>query len=224
MSDAIRCFWLEPTLEARVACRRYRSPHRAEGEAPDPTPPCPSNPIGLHQAIHWFGTRQIEWVKRAGEAGYPGWWSRSLVDESEPPHDNPLWPTKCESCDYAFVDADVWQLFWETLYRRVDTGALMTLRDAPAGAMWNCDWLPESWQGGDGRSICVRTPGGDWNIDSRASNCGLPQDSVHRCWIRHGEPPDLTVDKNGVTCAAGAGSILAGSYHGFLRGGYLVTA
>lgn len=34
----------------------------------------------------------------------------------------------------------------------------------------------------------------------------------------------ITVDKNGTTCAAGAGSISAGPYHGFLRNGQLVDA
>jgi hypothetical protein len=47
----------------------------------------------------------------------------------------------------------------------------------------------------------------------------MPDDGEHRCWVRHGEPPRITVDKNGPTCQAGAGSILAGDYHGFLRDG-----
>jgi len=48
---------------------------------------------------------------------------------------------------------------------------------------------------------------------------------VHRCWVRHGRPEDgtLHVDKNGVTCAAGAGSIVAGNFHGFLHGGFLTS-
>lgn len=73
----------------------------------------------------------------------------------------------------------------------------------------------------DGPHLCVQTPGGSWNIDSRASNCTLPYDYNHRCWIRHGEPPQITVDKSGVTCSAGAGSIACGSYHGFLQNGAL---
>jgi len=73
----------------------------------------------------------------------------------------------------------------------------------------------------DGPALWVQTPGGGWCIDSRASNCTMPYDYAHRCWVRHGEPPDITVDKNGVTCQAGAGSIQCGSYHGFLQGGVL---
>lgn len=42
-----------------------------------------------------------------------------------------------------------------------------------------------------------------------------------RCWVRHGEPPIVTVNKDGLTCAAGAGSIGIGGgeryYHGFLQ-------
>jgi hypothetical protein len=65
------------------------------------------------------------------------------------------------------------------------------------------------------------TPGGEWIIDSRASNCTMPEDTEHRCWVRHGEAPDFHVDKNGKTCNAGAGSIKCGSYHGFLQNGFL---
>ena len=65
--------------------------------------------------------------------------------------------------------------------------------------------------------ICPNGQG--WDIDSRASNCTLPNDNEHKCWIRHGEPPNITVDKNGKTCSAGAGSIQAGNYHGFLING-----
>lgn len=61
----------------------------------------------------------------------------------------------------------------------------------------------------------------EWDIDSRAKNCTLPQDRLHRCWVREGEPPLVTVGKGGYTCSAGAGSIQAGNYHGFLRNGEL---
>jgi hypothetical protein len=66
----------------------------------------------------------------------------------------------------------------------------------------------------------VKCPGGrDWIIDGRARNCSMPEDDTHRCWIRHGEPPAITVGKaGGFTCAAG-GSIRAGRYHGFLVNG-----
>lgn len=121
-------------------------------------------------------------------------------------------------------------------YRRTDTGdTYVRLAEAPAGAMWDAPWMHDhgTLTGGfllggpnvDGRFIIVRLPNGhDWMIDSRASNCTLPNDNDHRCWIRHGEPPKLTVDKNGKTCNAGAGSIRGGNWHGFLRNGELVQA
>lgn len=73
----------------------------------------------------------------------------------------------------------------------------------------------------EGPQLTVKTPGGRWVIDSRASNCGSPYDYNHRCWIRQGVPPHITVDKNGPTCSAGAGSIQCGDYHGFLQNGAL---
>lgn len=75
----------------------------------------------------------------------------------------------------------------------------------------------------DSPTLHVITPGGLWNIDSRASNCTMPYDYDHRCWVRHGQPPMITVDKQGVTCTAGGGSIQCGDFHGFLRDGELVT-
>lgn len=68
--------------------------------------------------------------------------------------------------------------------------------------------------------------GQHWDIDSRASNCTRREDNVHRCWVRHGDPTQphtVHVDKNGDTCAAGAGSIIVNAkqpaYHGFLHNG-----
>lgn len=64
----------------------------------------------------------------------------------------------------------------------------------------------------------------EWDIDSRASNCTMREDNVHRCWVREGEPPIVTVGKRGRTCAAGAGSIAVTGFHGFLRNGQIVAA
>lgn len=120
---------------------------------------------------------------------------------------------------------------WSPRYRRPDTGEIFDhLSAVPPGGMWDADWFHD-YHGGpmlggpntDGRILVVRLPNGnDWIIDSRANNCTLPADDNHRCWVRHGEPPNITVDKNGLTCAAGAGSIQSGNYHGFLRNGELV--
>ena len=80
--------------------------------------------------------------------------------------------------------------------------------------------------------LIVILPGGwAWDMDSRASNCNMRDDNEHRCWIKHGEPPNITVNKQGKTCGAGGGSINApgnmdGSrpgWHGFLQNGELVS-
>jgi hypothetical protein len=148
-----------------------------------------------------------------------------LMDTEEkieaPLNNDPRWPVKCDYCDFRFVKED-YQLFQDWIYRRQDNGEQVTLMDAPVGAMWYADWFNDiGWTGPDGRCLVVKTPGGDWIIDHRANNCTMPNDYVHRCWIREGIPPKITVGKNGNTCAAGAGSILIGGYHGFLRGGFL---
>lgn len=78
-----------------------------------------------------------------------------------------------------------------------------------------------NWDNCEGRHLIVHTPGGSWDIDSRAANCDKRDERTHRCWVRHGEPPSIHVDKNGNTCGAGAGSIQCGSYHGFLHNGEL---
>lgn len=93
----------------------------------------------------------------------------------------------------------------------------------PGDMYWNT-WYPNHvfWDNQKGPHLEVVLPNGcHWNIDSRASNCGSPEDKQHRCWVRHGVPPEITVDKAGHTCTAGAGSIDMGGWHGFLRNGYL---
>jgi hypothetical protein len=145
--------------------------------------------------------------------------------------DDPRWPKACE-CGHQFTEAGRWQIFTDTIYRRVDTGEECSIRVKVPGMMWDAWWMPDCYKGADGRCLVVVCPGGhEWMIDSVASNCTMRDDRNHRCWIRHGEPPSLTVDKNidpasnpsaATTCAAGAGSIQTPNYHGFLRGGVFV--
>jgi hypothetical protein len=193
---AIKCFFLEPTDRERQSLRRYAS-HTDGSEK------C-STKVGCHDAQVLIGEAPND-------------------DKAhEHPHDDARWPTKCEKCDYSFTEEDHWQLFTKRIYKRSDNGEESTLFDVEAGAMWHADWMPDERKGPDGHCLVVMTPGGEWMVDSRASNCTMPTDTVHRCWVKHGTPPDVTVDKNGNTCNAGGGSIQAGSFHGFLRGGYLV--
>lgn len=108
-------------------------------------------------------------------------------------------------------------------YMRADTREVKTLGEwyKIPGAMFDAHWYPDEWKGPDGRSLVVTTPSvRPWVIDGVASNCTDRGNTNHRCWTRDGEPPEITVGKEfGPTCKAGAGSILSGDYHGFLRGG-----
>lgn len=159
------------------------------------------------------------------------------------------WPTKCSHCDYVFREDDHKQYFTEHLFHRVDSNELLTLRAAQPGAMWFAEgfslWYSKR-VGADGHSLMVKLPGGsDWCVDDRASNCDSPckncgtpylqhatngcrvyADSQpnHKCWPRIGTAPNIDVQKrHGHTCNAGAGSIQAGGWHGFLRNGILRT-
>lgn len=114
-------------------------------------------------------------------------------------------------------------------WKRIDSGEIFKCQrhNLPIGAMFYRNELEgiDEFCGDDGKSLCVilpGEPGNEWMIDYKASNCGLPNDKVHKCWCRHGIPPLITVDKNCNSCNAGAGSIQRGNYHGFLRNGELV--
>jgi hypothetical protein len=204
------CFWLEPIRRARLSLRRYS----------DRDSTCPSTGWAYHNAqtaLFDVDERLEPW----GETG-------TVVYRHDGPQTRADVPPACEwppacACGYVFAEADPWQVFSDHLYQRTDTGSIVTLRTAPAGAMWDAAWMPADWKGSDGRALIVRLPNGhDWHVDGRASNCTQPDDYPnHRCWTRHGEPPLITVDKRGRTCAAGAGSIQAGNYHGFLQAGVL---
>jgi len=131
------------------------------------------------------------------------------------------WPTKCDHCGMAVpAHGAALQVFTQTLYD-TPSGEL-----EPSSMWWRKD-LPEDfyWSNHTGPHLHVKVPTGEtWNIDSRAKNCGSPDDKEHRCWIWHGEPPNITVDKNGLTCSAGGGSIETENYHGFLRNGIFTPA
>lgn len=140
-------------------------------------------------------------------------------------------PTRCFMIEPVYNADGSSILHWV----RPDTGEVFKgINSAPPGAMHYMPWIEKRLdetppsigcyyhKGPDGRVLGVQTPGGHWIIDSRCSNCTKKDDNVHSCWVRHGTPPNITVDKNGVTCSAGGGSIQCGSYHGFLRNGELI--
>ena len=141
------------------------------------------------------------------------------------------WPTKCDKCDYVFKDTDEWQFRPERLYMTIGSSIQFTLGKAPPGAMYYASWFEDRnlkdfmWVSPhDKRALMVVLPGGHhWHVDGTANNCTLPDDTVHKCWVRSGsvEHASVHVDKNGNTCAAGAGSIVVPGWHGFLHNGYL---
>lgn len=196
--DKIKCFLIEVTDRQIISLRRYAWTNDSDK--------CPVN--GYHTRMVFSHTWQSDGAPRTPDA----------EDKKDP-----RWPKVCE-CGYVFKPTDEWQFFNEWEYKRTDSGEFTTLRSAPVGAIWRADWYEDMKEfcGTDGKSYVCKTPDGDWCIDQRASNCTLPKDDVHKCWCRHGEAPDFTVDKNGNTCSAGAGSILKPKWHGFLTGGYLV--
>jgi hypothetical protein len=240
MREGIRCVFLTPTARVSVILRRYASPSK-----------CKQSGMGCHDASVTIG-----------EADDDG--SRAL--ERQHAHDDPRWPAQCP-CGYRFTETDARQCRHEDLFRLGDTDDLVTLRDAPTGAMWFAPWMSDidEWRGPDGQTLVVRCPGKhDWVVDARASNCDSPcancgvaysahkqfgaycsaaeRDRAaasgdvtageyrryrdarpHKCWIRHGTPPKIHVDKAGVTCGAGAGSIAYPGWHGFLRKGRLIA-
>lgn len=195
----IKCFLIEPTGLTLRYLRRYHSTLDNENA-------CAIH--SYHDAKKYIGK---------GTVGV-----HHIHDDPEfYDHRDPQWPTQCD-CGYKFTDTDNWQVFDPHEYARTDNREIsFSFRDAPTGAIWRAPWYEDFWHGADGKCYVCKTPGGEWIIDGRASNCGLPDDNIHKCWVRHGEAPNFTVDKNGVTCVAGAGSIQIGDYHGFLREGYL---
>lgn len=213
-------FWIEPTTPGTIEHRLRRYAHSTGTGFT-----CAD---GYHQAAVYIGDRLAVW-RVDPESG-----RRSLDFVPTTPHDDPRWPTHCHTCDYVFTDDDAYQDFQDLVYvnpvthdeyvlhRVADSDGLRPA--APPGAMWNAWWMTYNL-GDDGICLVVRLPNGrDWLVDSRASNCTMPDDTVHKCWVREGDPRNpstLSVGKTGVTCAAGAGSIQADDYHGFLTNGQL---
>jgi hypothetical protein len=105
-------------------------------------------------------------------------------------------------------------------------------RALPVGALFRQPWMKNFYWTNETEDplTCIvpsilTTGRSEWAIDSRCSNCSLPDDTTHRCWVRTGDIPYITVGKGGsgggVTCAAGAGSIKTQGFHGMLTNGQL---
>lgn len=208
------CFFLMGTDRNRRWLRRYTQTHAGGWTCAE----------GWHEA----SVPIADGPRRVSENHGPH------VTEDDPVEDfadDPRWPTHCaDGCGYAFTDDDARQVLTRRIYRvdavmpgaALDVGAEATIEEAPPGAMWYADWMGEWAQGPDGRSLQVKLPDGHtWTVDGEATNCTRKGDRSHHCWVRHGTPPLITVDKAGETCQAGGGSIQTANYHGFLREGTL---
>lgn len=116
------------------------------------------------------------------------------------------------------------------LMRNISTGEVVETPALPYAACYATHDPYDGYRKGpDGLSIiiicpCERYAGqkSTWVVDGKCSNCTLPGDKEHYCWVRHGTVGDrLTVNKDGHTCAAGGGSILMDGFHGMLTDGVL---
>lgn len=222
--DRVKCFLLE-----ELDLERVEVEIREGGE-------CPKRKGGGHFAVARLAEGKVDE-------------HRNLIDFDK----RELWPAAC-ACGFAFTEKAYRSGSYPRVYRRVDTGALMTTDEAPAGAIWRSTWYEENYpeyRGPDGRTYIAKCPGGSqWVIDSRANNCTSPckhcgqpyfahhrrkehpkacekyEDArPHKCWVRAGVAPLLSVTKGkpGESCKAGAGSILTSNYHGHLRNGEFVS-
>lgn len=213
----IACFLIRQGHQAKRSLRRFH--HAAEGEEF-----CPGSLRSYHTASEMIG--EFPLVLSDPD-------SIAVIDPSEYVGD-PRWPVVCdaEGCNYVFPDEDPWQVNQDPIYVAED-GREMTLHDAPPGAIWIAEWMPENWRvnGGTGPPYVIRLPNGaDFTPGTQASNCDR-KDEDHDCWCVHGEAPMLTIDKNPEpgrsTCSAGAGSIWSNQghpneWHGFVTNGELV--
>lgn len=247
----IKCFFLEPTHLYEYVLRRYT-------KWDDPAKKCPNQSYG-HSAssgVLWKGPAsdcpsvqddKPVWgdVWSHDDSRYPAACSCGYVFTGE---DN---FQMCPERIYLRHDTKE-----ETTRRKAPVGAMWFtdhLNDWYNGfdghvltvrLPGNHDWCPEQRAS---------------NCDMRCKHCGKPYNAhvnakgertercdptwtyndgnphfedvtKHKCWVRHGTPPQevVHVDKNGVTCGAGAGSIAIQpsgqnpGWHGFLHNGELV--
>lgn len=205
----VQCFWVYETGSSHHSLRRYRS--RVYDET-DPSVAreavCPGAP-GYHNAT---ASLEGEWAVVRTPEGYI-----AALDDDSIPHDDPRWPTKCEACDYAFVDDDAWQVNISEAWARNDTGETVGwgLYKLPAGAMWDAKWMPASYHGPDGMALTVQLPDGTaWCVDGPSSESTATE---RRGWTRTGDPQAIP------PTVSATPSILTPAYHGFLTAGKLVS-
>jgi len=148
------------------------------------------------------------------------------------PSDHPAqcWPDHCDACGAARpagLPSHAFQVFHSRLYEAPDR-TIVEERAMSPGDCFHSTWTHDDktgacwyWDDCSEPHLNVVLPhGGSWDVMSRANNCDRKEDRRHRCWCAHGDPSRgelVTVDKVGVTCGAGGGSILSRGYHGVLQ-------
>lgn len=189
--DRIQCFFLTPTERALESLRRWRS-----GDGVN----CPVPGNYYHNAYNAIGI--VPWSEDHDGHHDDGF-----------DHADPRWPTVCPCGGYTFTPDDNWQHCRNRLFARSDGGRDTTIGDAPVGAMWYADWMPEDYRGPDGHTLVVKTPGGDWMPDQKVGNPPKP-------WTRTGTPPVVTAQPS-IGIYEGRDKKRF-RYHGWLRDGWLV--
>lgn len=186
--SAVTCFYLEPLPKIRRLLRRYRS---SDHKCPKP----------------YLGWDYCNAELFLDEVDHP---LKQVIESYFIPHEDPRWPKACAGCGYVFEEKDTWQVFVDSLYRRSDTGEVTTIREAPAGAIYDSWWMPDSYRNPvDGLALICKLPGGHcWGIDGPSSTHKGPG-----AWTRTGTPPKLTVSPS---------ILVPDSYHGWLKEGILV--
>lgn len=178
----IPCYWIEPAGRIALRLRRY--------SAGEPATRCH---YGYHNAETYVGERSStndlddkqrtsmgpEIAKSYHSGPNPHW----SVDY---PIMHTAWPTKCDHCDYQFVDSDNWQYNAKDIYRNPLTGEEKERGQFPAGAMYHASWYEDTnWVGADGISLVVTLP------DSHGrTRCWTPDVPARdgRPWQRTGDP------------------------------------
>jgi hypothetical protein len=189
----IKCFFLEPTEYMQISLRRYKG-------AQDGQPLCNHT-----NSYHDANVVVVPMVERPKDQNT----GRGLLEHPDYPRDDPRWPKECP-CGFKFGDDAHWQVNERILFSSPEMNGLITIDDAPVGAMWDAWWYDH--KGPDGRCLVLRTPGGDWIIDYPCEG--------GKGWERTGEPPNITANPS-----IGIGMNDQGQkwkYHGWLRDGYLV--
>jgi len=174
-SASIHCVWLEPVARFELSLRRFTFSLGADGI-------CHASSLGYHNASAVLGQAGIERCPMVRE-GQP-------VHGDNWPHDDGRWPATC-ACGYTFVLGDEWQFNPDQLFRRSDTGELVTLSAAPAGAMYDAHWMGElsSYKRVEGITLVVKTPAGEWCVDGPSYAEGKVSG---RGWTRSGKVPNIT--------------------------------